>query len=304
MSVIRRGLNTYLRWTEKRKLAQATDIDALRRSLEVRARLFFHGPLGTRYAWDSLNGVPVQWAMAKGVSPDQTPVLLYFHGGGYVFGSTDTHRAMMAQLSKRTGLPVCMVDYRLAPEHPFPAAVIDAVAAYTGLADRPVILGGDSAGGGLALALLAEILREGLPPPLGTFALSPLTDMTFSGASLRENEASEVMLPAARIAEISEAYLADAAADDPRASPLFADFAGAPPVWLTVGSTEILRDDTTRLAEKLGAQGVDVTLRIEDDLPHVWPIFHNILPEARRTLDHLADWISVRSILSSGSSDS
>ena len=294
MSFLARGLNTYLRWTEKRALAKAEDIDALRRSLALRARLFFHGPLGTRYAWDSAGGLPVQWTMARGVGRDDGPLILYYHGGGYVFGSTNTHRAMMAALSKMTGLPVCLVEYRLAPEHPFPAAIEDALASYQALSDRPVILGGDSAGGGLALALLAEILRQDMPPPVGAFGLSPLTDMTFSGASIVENEACEVMLPAARIAEISEAYLGHAAPEDPRASPLFADFQDAPPIWLTVGNTEILRDDTTRLVARLQAQGVDATAKIEDDLPHVWPIFHNVLPEARATLRDLAIWIRSR----------
>ncbi|MEL6647938.1 MAG: alpha/beta hydrolase [Pseudomonadota bacterium] len=291
MSVLARGLNTYLRLTEKRALAQATDIDALRRSFALRARLFFHGPFGTRYHWDTSGQVAVQWAAAHGIDRATGPLILYFHGGGYVFGSTNTHRAMMAALSKRSGLPVCLVEYRLAPEHPFPAALEDALAAYAAVSDRPVILGGDSAGGGLALALLGEILRKALPKPVGTFAFSPLTDMTFSGSSIIENEMRDVLLPAARIAEISDAYLVQTAPEDPRASPLFADFRGASPLWLTVGSTEILRDDTIRLADCLRVQDVDVVAKVESDLPHVWPIFHNILPQARATLRDLSGWI-------------
>ncbi|MEM6588516.1 MAG: alpha/beta hydrolase fold domain-containing protein [Pseudomonadota bacterium] len=300
MSLVRRRLNAYLRWSEKRHLALAADIDTLRRSFAFRARLFFHGPFGSHYEWDDLGGIPVQWAMARGVTRGQGPVILYFHGGGYVFGSTDTHRAMAAALSKRARLPVCLVDYRLAPEHPFPAAVDDAVAAYASVMAQPVILGGDSAGGGLALALLAEILRRDMPRPFATFAFSPLTDLTFSGASIVENAEKEVMLPASRIGEISQAYLSGAAAEDPRASPLFADFTDAPPVWLTVGTTEILRDDTLRLADRMQAQSVDVTLLLEKNVPHVWPMFHSILPEARQTLTQLADWISART----GSGDS
>ncbi|MEO0772970.1 MAG: alpha/beta hydrolase [Pseudomonadota bacterium] len=300
MSLARRALNIYLRWSEKRHLAVAADIDTLRRSFAFRARLFFHGPFGSRYAWDSLGPIPVQWAMARRVTRDKDPVILYFHGGGYVFGSTNTHRAMAAALSKRAGFPVCLVEYRLAPEHPFPAAVEDAVAAYEALSDRPVILGGDSAGGGLALALLAEILRRDLPRPKAAFGLSPFTDLTFSGASITENAEKEVMLPVSRIGEISEAYLAGAAADDPRASPLFADFTGAPPVWMAAGTTEILRDDTLRLAERMTAQGVQVTVEVGKNLPHVWPMFQNILPEGRATLSRLANWI----VAQSGSGDS
>jgi acetyl esterase/lipase len=154
-----------------------------------------------------------------------------------------------------------------------------------------VILGGDSAGGGLALALLGEVLRQGLPVPRGCFALSPLTDLTFSGQSLRSNAASDVMLPAGRAAEMAQIYLQGATADDPRASPLFADFTGAPPVWLCAGDTEILLDDTRRMAARLRAQGATVTEIIEHDLPHVWPYFHTLLPEARETLHALAAWI-------------
>ena len=293
MSLLRRGLNTYLKWTEKTHLARADDVDTLRHGFERRARFFFHGPFGARYHWEMLDGVPAQWACARGGCHQAGPLILYFHGGGYVFGSTNTHRAMLARLSDFTGLPVCLVDYRLAPEHPFPAAIQDALAAYGAVLDRSggVIFGGDSAGGGLALALLGEVLRLGLPTPRGVFGFSPLTDLTFSGASVVENEARDVMLPASRIAEIAEIYLNGGAADEPRASPLRADFTGAPPVWLVVGDTEILRDDTVRMATHLRAQSVDVSTKIADDLPHVWPIFHNILPEARVTLQDLAAWI-------------
>ncbi len=293
MSLLARGLNTYLRWSEKPHLARADDIDALRRSFAFRARLFFHGPMGANYSWDKEGGVPVQWVCARGVGRDAGPAILYFHGGGYVFGSTDTHRAMTARLSKEAGLPVCMVEYRLAPEHPFPAAFEDGLAVYEALTGqgRSVVLGGDSAGGGLALALLGHLVSQNLPLPRASFAFSPFTDMTFSGESVLDNEDADVMLPASRIEEISEAYLAGASPDDTRASPLFAHFKGASPVWLTVGDTEILRDDTTRLASRLRDSGVDVTEVVTRDLPHVWPIFHNVLPEARASLRDLAGWI-------------
>ncbi|MET4104165.1 monoterpene epsilon-lactone hydrolase [Roseovarius sp. MBR-78] len=293
MSLARPLLNAWLRLTEKRRLTREQDPVALRRSFEVKARLFFHAPRGTGFARESIAGVPVQWVAARGVARGAGPVILYFHGGGYVFGSSDTHRAMLGLLSSETGLPACLPDYRLAPEHPFPAAVEDGLAVWRALAARPggVILGGDSAGGGLALAVLAEGLRQGLPPPRGLFAFSPLTDLTFSGESLRQNARADVMLPASRAEEIATLYLQGAAADDPRASPLLADFTGAPPVWLVVGDTEILRDDTRRMAARLRAQGVAVAERIEGDLPHVWPIFHNILPEARASLRDVAGWI-------------
>jgi acetyl esterase/lipase len=294
VSLALRLLNPWLRLTEKRRLSREADPAALRRAFEARARLFFHAPRGTRFSREWIAGVPVQFVAALGVPRDRGPLLLYFHGGGYIFGSSDTHRAMLGRLSSETGLPACLPDYRLAPEAPFPAAVEDALAVWQALKDRPggVILGGDSAGGGLALALLGEILAQGVARPTGLFAFSPLTDFTLSGESLERNAATDVILPAERAPETAQLYLQGAPADDPRASPLFADFSGAPPVWLTASDTEILLDDTRRMAARMRAQGVDVTEVITGDLPHVWPFFDRFLPEGRATLRAVARWIS------------
>ncbi|WP_101067660.1 alpha/beta hydrolase [Roseovarius salinarum] len=305
MSVRRRLLNLALRLTEKPMLARIDDSVALRDSFEAKARFWFRPPRGAAFRDGALeesgHAVPVHWASVPGVR--EGPAILYFHGGGYVFGSPRTHRAMLARLSALTGLPACLPDYRLAPEHPFPAALDDALTAYRALAaEGPVILGGDSAGGGLALAVLAEVARLSLPQPLGSFAFSPLTDLTFSGRSLRDNARADPMLPASRAGELAGMYLHGADADDPRASPLFADFAGAGPVWLTAGDTEILLDDTRRMARRLSGQGVPVACRIAPGLPHVWPMFPpRLLPEARETLLHLAGWISCLSSRPAGS---
>lgn len=302
MSLALRLLNPWLRRFEKRHLARAKSPRALRRSFEIKARLFFHGPRGSLVRFDRLGGVAAERVLGPGAD-EARPLLLYFHGGGYVFGSPRTHRAMLARLSALSGRPACLPEYRLAPEHPFPAAIEDALCAYRAVADHPagVILGGDSAGGGLALALLGEILRLGLPLPAGLFAFSPLTDLTFSGASRSENAGADAVLPAERADEMAGMYLPMGGADDPRASPLFADFEGAPPVWLTVGDTEILRDDTLRMAAKLRHQGVDVECRVERDLPHVWPIFQPVLPEAMETLRALSGWLNSLEARKSGS---
>lgn len=290
MSLMRPVLNRWLRWAEKPHLAREQDPLALRKAFERKARFFFRAPFGTRFKRDRQGNVPVLWVNKT----ESGPLILYLHGGAFVMGSPDTHKAMMGYLSRAAGLPICLPDYRLAPEHPFPAGLDDALACYGAVMDRPggVVLGGDSAGGAMALALLAEILRLGLPLPLGVFAFSPLTDMGFSGDSVLRNAEADVVLPVSRAQDTAMLYLSDHDPRDPRASPLYADFAGAGPVWMTVGDTEFLLDDTRRMTSRLRAQGVAVTEIVAHDLPHVWPMFHNILPEGRATLRAVAGWIN------------
>jgi epsilon-lactone hydrolase len=215
-------------------------------------------------------------------------VILYFHGGGYLVGSPETHRGLAAQLALETGCTVCMPAYRLVPAHPFPAAWNDADAAWdavmqSGSAPQDIILAGESAGGGLALSLCARLCAEGTPPA-GVVAFSPWTDMTGQSASLRTNATRDPLLPAEGFATLVGHVLAGHPAEDPRASPLFADFPGCPPVLFQVGESEILRDDTVTLANRLTAQGVDVTLSLHTDVPHAWQLMVGRLPEADRAV--------------------
>ncbi|MEB8387134.1 alpha/beta hydrolase [Rhodobacteraceae bacterium KMM 6894] len=300
MSLRARLLTGWLRQTEKRLMAHTQRPDQLRRRMERTARLFFRPPRDVRFGGVTLGDGPHLNGIEVVPQNHRTgPLILYLHGGGYVFGSPRTHRAMMAHLAVRTRLRAILPCYRLAPEHPFPAALDDALTAYRAVMDHPagVILGGDSAGGGLSLSLLAQIKVWGLRPPIGTFCFSPLTDFTFSGDSFVSNASADAVLPANRATDMAKTYLCGAAPDDPRASPLFADFTGAGPVWLTVGDTEILLDDTRRMTERLVAQGVDVTCVTERDLPHVWPLMQGMIPEARQTLTELSGWITALSRL-------
>ncbi|MEO0766358.1 MAG: alpha/beta hydrolase [Pseudomonadota bacterium] len=297
MSLRARILNPYLRLTEKPFLARASNPVALRRSLEIKSRIFFHGPLGTRRAWHDLAGAPALHITPREMNGGRT--LFYIHGGAHVFGSPSTHAAMLAHLAKRTGARAVLPRYPLAPEHPFPAAPDHCLAAYrallaSGVDPAGLIVGGDSAGGNLAFSLLADLCAQGDPLPAGVFALSPLLDLSFSGDSIQTNVARDVVLPSTRLNEAAQAYLNGHVAVDPRASPLFADFTGAPPVWVTVGDTEILLDDSVRLADRLQSQGVTVELKVARDLPHVWPLFHSLIPEAHETLDQLAAWIAAQ----------
>ncbi len=299
MSIRKHLINLQLRLFEKTHMARCKDPGKLRKSFDFKAKWLFHPPRGSRFENSILShggaDVPALWVHPH--EAHEGPVILYFHGGGYVFGSPKSYSAMLAQLAAKTGLPACLPDYRLAPEHAFPAAFEDALTSYMALTDHPggVVIGGDSAGGGLALALLAKIIRLGLPRPKGTFAFSPLTDMTFSSGSFATNARSDVVLPAQGAGEMVAMYLQDADPRDPRASPLYADFTSAPPVWLAVGDTEILLDDSRNIAAAMHDQGVEVSLTEARNLPHVWPLFHGFFPEAHQTLDELSEWIKALS---------
>ncbi|WP_339760748.1 alpha/beta hydrolase [uncultured Sulfitobacter sp.] len=296
MSLIRPALNTYLRLIEKRKMRRAKTPQKLRQNLELSARLLFHPPRGTQVEKTMFPGdVDVLTVTPKYVTSDF--VIFYIHGGGFVFGSPETHAAMLGQLAARVGARVVMPRYRLAPEFKFPAAADDVEAAYgaliaSGVAAQNIVVGGDSAGGALAYGLLSGILTKKLPAPRGVFGFSPFVDFTRQGASFVENAEREAVLAPERAVDMLEMYLADADRSDARLNTLSADFGGAPPVWLCVGDTEILRDDSRALSQHLKSCDVDVNFHEEHDLPHVWPIFHNILPEARQTLDDLAGWIT------------
>jgi epsilon-lactone hydrolase len=222
--------------------------------------------------------------------------ILYCHGGGYYFCSPESHRAITFGLAKRAQASVLSLDYRLAPEHRFPAAMDDAVAAYRalladGTAPGTIVIGGDSAGGGLALATLLALRDAHVPLPAGAILFSPWTDLTCSGASMQSNEGRDPMFHASVFPEVAAQYLGDADAKHPYASPLFADMNGLPPLLIQVGDTELLLDDSTRLADKARAAGVSVDLQIWRNVPHIFQIWTPFMPEARRALDQAARFI-------------
>ncbi len=266
----------------------------LRRVLEIQARLFFRGPRNVDANWQEVpDGPRALWLVP---SQAGARVILYIHGGGFVFGSPQTHQAMLARLASRCKARAVLPTYARVPEARFPAPAKDVRAAWDGLrragiAAQDIVIGGDSAGGALVFALLAELCAEGRALPAGVFGLSPLLDLTFSGRSIRENAGRDVLLPVQRASEMVQLYLAGFNPSDPKISPLYADFQGAPPVWLCASDTEILRDDSRRLVTRLEAANVQVTFCEEHDLPHVWPLFQNHLPEAQATIEALADWI-------------
>ncbi len=212
---------------------------------------------------------------------------MYVHGGGYVACSPVTHRPITAALARLSGLRVFSLDYRLAPEHRFPAALDDTIAAYEWLLQQPgvdpsrVAISGDSAGGGLALALLSLLNQRGLPMPACAVLGSPWTDLTGSGASGPENDGRCHMFRFANLEAFSRTYLGDNSPSDPRASPLFADLSGLCPVLIQVSSTEVLLDDSTRVDAKVRAAGGESRLEVYDDVVHAWQMLDGLVPEAR-----------------------
>jgi epsilon-lactone hydrolase len=280
-------LNGFLRFTMKRHGKRGIDLKRLRSTSENPPRMALAIPAGFKI--DSVRsdqGLQFDLVSAIASQPaSPSSVVLYLHGGGYLFGSTKTHRQVLIATAKAFAAPVYGLDYRLAPEHPFPAAFEDAVLAYRWLLDQhpntDIVLAGDSAGAGLAIATALAIRDKHWPAPKAIVGFSPYSDLAVTGASVDANAKSCAMFTPRGVREAAAMYLAGADARDPRASPLYGDLSGLPPMLLFASRHEILRDDTLRLAERASAAGVEVELIVRDRLPHVWPVFVNLLPEAR-----------------------
>jgi acetyl esterase/lipase len=257
---------------------------------EAREAFNHHPPVphGAHFTAATLGGVPGEWAEAAG---EAAATLLYLHGGGYCACSPQTHRSITGAYAIR-GFKVFAPEYRLAPEHLFPAAVEDALAAYKALLETTppgqLLIGGDSAGGGLALATLLAAKAQGLPMPAAAMLFSPWTDLAITGDSIRTNAGHDNLLHAPKIAEGAAIYLHQSDPKNPLASPLYGDPAGLPPLLFQASADEILRDDSTRMAEHARAAGVRVEITIWPNMPHVWQAIGFFLPEARQALDQAA----------------
>lgn len=297
-------LNFGLRRTELHMLRnlKETDIPATRRNLDTRTHWLIPTPSGVRFSRIDLISKDKSLSAIE-AKTDQTGngILLYLHGGGYFMGSPDSHKKMAGKIARASGLSRAVLPrYRLAPENTYPAALEDALHAYQsllacGVPSQTITLGGDSAGGGLALALLGRICALDLPRPACLFALSPWTDLTATAPSLNTNAKTEVMLPSERMAKTAQAYLGDTSPNHPGASALYADFRDAPPVLIHVSSSEVLFDDSRNMAVTLQEQDVSCQLHVEDGLPHVWPFFSTFLPEGQKTIKEIASFVSTRS---------
>jgi monoterpene epsilon-lactone hydrolase len=251
-------------------------------------------PAGTRVERTTAGGRPAEWLSPPDAAPDR--VILYLHGGAYCIGSCASHRELAARLAGAAGARALVVEYRLAPEHRFPAAVEDAVATYRWLLDRDVapgriVLAGDSAGGGLAVATLVALRAAGAPLPAGAAMISPWADLAGTSPSLRTRAEADPWLTPERLAQRASLYLGDADPRAPLASPVYADLRGLPPLLILAGGDEIVLDDAARLAERARAAGVPVALEVYAGMWHVWPLWAADLPEGERAVGQIGAFV-------------
>jgi epsilon-lactone hydrolase len=243
-------------------------------------------------------GLKAEWIHPAGTVPlsrKDSPLIFYTHGGGYVSGSCSDHRAPVAKFVAGSGLPALLYEYRLAPEHPFPAALDDTLIAYRwlvgqGAAPARMLIVGESAGGGLCLATLLALKEGGLPLPAAAVALSPWTDLTLSGESQRTR--ARVSIDPQGMAEVCcQYYIGKNDPANPLISPLYGDLRDLPPLLLYVGNDEMMRDDATRFAEKATRAGVDVTLHVGEGMVHCYPLFAPLFPEATQAMNAISAFI-------------
>jgi epsilon-lactone hydrolase len=288
-------LDWVLALLQARETTPPSSIEEARGRLESFAALIAPLP-GVRLAPARLGSVLCEWVVAPDAVEDG--VLLYLHGGGYGLGSLATHRALVSRLSSATCLPAVTADYRLAPEHPFPAAVDDAVSVYRALLARGVppsrlVVAGDSAGGGLAMATALSIREAGDPLPAGVVCLSPWVDLDVAGRAAAP-VAKDPMVTRDELLLMAALYLAGADPHAPLASPLHADLRGLPPLLIHVGTAETLLQDSLRLAASVRAAGGTVTLEQWTDMIHVWHAFAPLLPEAEAAIARIGAWVRAR----------
>jgi monoterpene epsilon-lactone hydrolase len=253
-------------------------------------------PAGTVVAPIAPGGPHGEWVTAPGVSATEPRILFYIHGGGFTAGSAAAYRGLSSHLSTATGCRVLAVDYRWAPEEPFPAALDDCVAGYRwlitgGAAPRNVVLAGDSAGGNLVAAMLLALKQGGDALPAAGVCLSPIFDLALTGDSVTSRAERDPMILASSLQKCSTAYRGNSDPRNPLMSPLYGDLSGLPPLLLQCGSEEMLRDDSVRLAAKARAAGVDVTFEEWDEMVHVWHLFADRLADGRKAIARVGEFV-------------
>jgi len=279
----------------KHRTRNDATVEQKRRRAAVAERLVPGPPPGTRTLAIDAGGVRADRIATRASQPGRH--ILFLHGGGFIAGSPSLYRQLTWRIASAARASVVSLDYRLAPEHPFPAALDDAVAAYCwllaqGAAPQRVAVMGDSAGGGLALSLLLRLRDEGVPLPAAAVALSPWTDLAMTGRSFTANAGADPLLSAEQARRFVGYYLGGADPRSPYASPLYGEPAGLPPTIIQVGSDEVLRDDAVRMAERMRAAGCRVELEIWPRMPHVWHLFAPVMPEAHHAIARIGEFVA------------
>lgn len=291
-------LDSLVTLLRSRPAPEKPDVGLSRAGFEKMADVLGGAPDAKCEAVDA-GGVPAEWVAAPGIDAERA--VLYLHGGGYAIGSLNTHRRLAYDISAASGARVLVIDYRLAPEHPFPAAVDDAAAAWRwmlaqGLDPRRIAIAGDSAGGGLTIATLVNLRDQKLGLPGCAVAISPWVDLEGLGASITGRAAQDPMVQKEGLLWMAGMYLAGKDPKTPLAAPLHAELKGLPPILVQVGTAETLLDDATRIAEKLHQAGVDVKLAIWPNMLHVFPLFAPILSEGRDGCLEIGNFIRSRTV--------
>jgi acetyl esterase/lipase len=288
-------LQTIVQMLRSQPLLKPT-LEETRASFEQMAAAFPPSPDVKSQPVDA-GGVPAEWLTAPGAREDR--VILYLHGGGYVIGSINTHRDLVGRLSRASGARGLAVGYRLAPEHPHPAAVDDAVTAYRwllkqGVNPSGIVVAGDSAGGGLAIATLVALRDAGDPMPAAGVGISPWVDLEGIGESMTGLAAEDPLVQKDGLLQLAAMYLGGSDPRTPLAAPLYANLAGLPPLLILVGTSETLLDDAERLAERARKAGVDVTYEASEGMIHVWQLFASMLSEGRESIERIGRYIRER----------
>ena len=270
---------------------------AERRAQYERAEKVFPTPPDVKVERVNAPVAPAEWLRPPSAEPGR--VVLYLHGGGYVIGSPRSHRHLAAAIASAAGASALLLDYRLAPEHPYPAAVEDATAAYRWLLDQAIapariVIAGDSAGGGLTVATLMALREAGVPLPAGGVCISPWVDLTCGGASYATKAAADPIVRRDGVERDGPGLSRRHPPRTPLASPLFADLRGLPPLLIHVGSDEVLLDDAVQLAERARAAGVDATLEVYERMIHVWHWFLPMLDEAQTAVEAIGRFVRAR----------
>lgn len=291
------ALKAYLQWKRYKRGDKRYSILAIRRFFEKQANAFPPiSNLQVEMNRTEINGISAAWfTPSNATTPLQDYLILYLHGGGYAICSMHTHQRLIAHITKACHAKTLAIDYRLAPENPFPVAIEDTIGVYQHLLQnhnaQKIILMGDSAGGGLSMASMLKMKELNLPLPKAAVLLSPWVDLAGDNKSHHSNASKDLLISMSDINQYAKDYFGDTPPNHPLISPVYADLSGLPPILIQVGTHEILLDDSLKLAEKVTQDGGEVTLKVWKKMLHVWQFFADYLPEGRRAIQEIAAFL-------------